>query len=78
MRETKTLDSKVPSKVWELLSVFALDIIVYGGLFIILPLWFMLFDAFHITQTWLQVIVFVSPLLMLALVLWWRERRKKV
>ena len=78
MRETKTLDSKIPSKLWEYLSIFAFEIIIYAGLFIVLPLWFMLFDAFGITQIWLQVLVFLSPLLLLALVLWRRERLKRV
>ncbi len=77
MRETKTLTSKASNILWAVLSGFAFDIIIYAGLFIVLPLWFLLFDAFHITQTWLQVLVFVSPLLVLALVLWRREQNRK-
>lgn len=77
MRQTKTLNSKTSNTVWELLMVFSFDIAVYGGVLVALPLCFVLFDVLHITQTWLQIAVILSPLLVWALVLWRREQKRQ-
>jgi len=55
---------------FDLLSLFAVEVVMWPMLAVFTFLSFLLFDRFHITNATTQVLIAVSPLLLLAFYLW--------
>ncbi len=64
----KFLTEFVGEGIWQLV-IFPLIIMGYGALC------FVIFDYFHVTDLGVQILIAISPFLLLAYVLWKRESR---
>ena len=73
MNRTNQSESK-PESFWDTLLSGLMEYAVQGGCLLVL----VLCTALPFMPTWLQVLVFLAPLITIALGIWWHGRRQKL